>query len=87
MDEAKEFFINGLGLTELSDYGEEYFMQAGKQTIALFLGKNEEQTINHLALNVDNFEEISKRLESRGYKIYKGDMVDGPDGIRVQLIS
>ncbi len=85
--EAKKFFMDGLGLTADSDYGDEFFMKCGNQILALFQGENKTQTINHLALKVDNFEGIKKRLEKLGYNIYKNDMVDGPDGIRIQLIS
>jgi len=87
LEKAKKFFLEGLGLTEHGDYGDEFFMKAGNQIIAVFQGKNKTQTINHLALKVDNFYEIKKRLEKLGYKIYKKDMVDGPDGIRIQLIA
>lgn len=61
-------------------------MKIGDQILAIFQGDNKKQTINHLAIKVDNFEEIKKRLEKSGYKIYKNDMVDGPDGIRIQLV-
>lgn len=87
LEKAKKFFLEGLGLTPHGDYGDEYFMKVGGQILAIFEGKNKTQTINHLALKVDNFPEITKRLEGLGYKIYKKDMVDGPDGIRIQLIS
>ncbi|MFN7160714.1 MAG: VOC family protein [Candidatus Gracilibacteria bacterium] len=87
MAEGKKFFIEGLGLEEKGDYGDEYFMSAGTQVFALFSGDNTTQTINHIALNVDDIEGIKLRLENMGYKIYKGDMVDGPDGIRIQLVA
>ena len=87
MAEAKKFFIEGLGLEEKADYGDEYFMNIGDQVIAIFQSDNNHQTINHLALRVTNFEETKNRLEDLGYTIYKGDMVDGPDGIRIQLLS
>lgn len=61
-------------------------MNAGNQRLAVFQGKNKKQTINHLALNVDNLEEIKNRPEKSGYTIYQNDMVDGPDGIRIQLV-
>ncbi len=86
VDEAKKFFMDGLGLTVHGDYGDEFFMKVGNQILAIFQGDNKNQTINHLALKVDNFEEIKKRLEKLGYKIYKNDMVDGPNGIRIQLV-
>ncbi|HLD80153.1 MAG TPA: VOC family protein [Candidatus Nanoarchaeia archaeon] len=87
LEKAKKFFLEGLGLTPHGDYDDEFFMRVGDQILALFQGDNKTQTINHLALKVDNFPEIKKRLERLGYKIYKKDMVDGPDGIRIQLIS
>jgi len=86
MEKAKEFFLDGLGLTPHGDYGDEFFMKIGNQILAIFHGENKNQTINHLALKVDNFQEIKLRLEKLGYKIYKKDMVDGPDGIRIQLV-
>lgn len=86
MEEGKRFFMEGLGMEEEGDYGDEYFMKAGKQIFALFQGNNTTQTVNHIALNVDDKEGIKMRLEELGYKIYKGDMVDGPDGIRIQLV-
>jgi catechol 2,3-dioxygenase-like lactoylglutathione lyase family enzyme len=87
IEEAKTFFIKGLGLEPHSEYQDEFFMKIGNQIIAIFKGENEIQTINHLALKVDNFEEIKTRLEKLGYSIYKNDMVDGPNGIRIQLID
>jgi len=87
MEEAKKFFLESLGLTKKAQYGDEFFMNIGNQMIALFQGTNTHQTINHLALNVDDFEEIKKRLQEKGYKVYQGDMVDGPDGIRIQLVQ
>lgn len=87
IEEAKKFFLDGLGLEAESDYGNEFFMKIGNQTIAIFQGENKSQTINHLALKVDDFERIKSRLEKAGYKIYKKDMVDGPDGIRIQLVK
>ncbi len=86
MEKAKSFFLDGLGLIPHGDSGDEFFMKVGNQIIAVFQGDNKKQTINHLALKVDNFNEIKKKLEKLGYKIYKGDMVDGPNGIRIQLI-
>ncbi len=86
MEEAKKFFLEGLGLTVHSDYGDEFFMKVGDQTVAIFKGKNKSQTINHIALQVDDFEGVKKRLERLDYKVYKKDMVDGPDGIRIQLV-
>lgn len=86
MDEAKRFFLDGLGLTPDQDYDDEFFMKIGNQTIAVFRGENKEQTINHLALVVDDFEGVKERLKKLGYKIYKEDMVDGPNGIRIQLV-
>ena len=86
MEKAKIFFLEGLGLTAHGDYGDEFFMKVGHQIIAVFQGDNKKQTINHLALKVDNFNGIKKKLEKLGYTIYKKDMVDGPNGIRIQLI-
>ena len=86
-EEAKVFFLEGLGLETKAEYGDEFFMKIGNQILAVFKGDNTNQTINHLALKVDDFEEIKKRLGNLGYSIYKGDMVDGPDGIRIQLVS
>ena len=86
VEKAKEFFLDGFGLEVQNDYGDEFFMKIGNQILAIFQGNNKNQTINHLALKVDNFEEVKKRLEKLGYKIYKNDMVDGPDGIRIRLI-
>lgn len=87
LEKAKKFFLEGLALTPHGDYGDEFFMKVGNQVLAIFQGNNKNQTINHLALKVDDFEGIKKNLEKLGYKIYKKDMVDGPDGIRIQLIS
>ena len=87
MYSAKKFFLDGLGLVPHGDYGDEFFMKCGKQIVAVFQGDNKKQTINHLALNVDDFDGMKLRLESCGYKIYKSDMVDGPDGLRIQLIK
>lgn len=86
IDEAKRFFLEGLGLEKKADYGDEFFMSIGNQVIAVFEGKNEYQTINHLALKVDDFEGMKEHLQKLGYQIYKSDMVDGPDGIRIQLV-
>lgn len=86
IEKAKKFFLDGLGLTKHGDYGDEFFMKAGNQILAIFQGNNKNQTINHLALKVDDFNGVKQRLEKLGYKIYKGDMVDGPDGIRIQLV-
>lgn len=85
--EAKKFFIEALGLIPEHDYGDEFFMKIGNQVVALFQGSNTTQTINHLAINVDDFGAIKKQLEKLGYHTYKGDMVDGPNGIRIQLVS
>jgi hypothetical protein len=63
------------------EYGDEFFMKAGAHVIALFSGDHIAQSFNPLAA-VDDFREIKKRLVEQGFKIYKGDMVDGPDGIR-----
>ncbi len=87
IEEAKRFFIDGLGLMVKADYGKEFFMNIGDQVLAIFEGDNSHQTINHLALKVDDFEGMKKRLVDLGYTIYKSDMVDGPDGIRVQLMQ
>ncbi len=87
LDEAKKFFLEGLGMEEYGDYGDEYFMKAGNQVFALFQGDNTTQTINHIALDVDDFDAMKKHLEEMGYEIYKNDMVDGPDGIRIQLVA
>lgn len=86
IDEAKKFFIDGLGLEPKTDYGDEFFMNIGNQIVAIFEGDNTHQTINHLALKVDDFEGMKSRLQNLGYQIYKSDMVDGPNGIRVQLV-
>jgi catechol 2,3-dioxygenase-like lactoylglutathione lyase family enzyme len=87
LEEAKDFFIKGFGLRGGGDYGDEFFMEIGTQKIALFRGSNDKQTINHLALKVDDFEGVKKRLSGLGYEIYKEDMVDGPDGLRIQLVK
>jgi lactoylglutathione lyase len=87
LPQAKEFFLRGLGLSEHGDYGDEFFMKCGNQIVAVFHGSNTMQTINHLALNVDDLRGVKERLEKLGYDIYKGDMVNGPDGIRIQLVS
>ncbi len=87
MEAAKQFFVVGLGLVPYADYGDEFFMNVGEQSVALFAGANKTQTINHLALKVDDLEGMKKHLESLGYMIYKEDMVDGPDSLRIQLIS
>ncbi len=58
-------------------------MKAGNQIIAVFQGNNKTQTINHLALKVDNFQEIKKNLEKLGYKIYKKEKV-APSGLSFQ---
>lgn len=87
MEAAKKFFVEGLGLIPDGDYGDEFFMKIGKQKIAVFQGDNEDQTINHLAVNVDNFEEIMARLQKMGYRKRKRDGIDGPNGIRIQLVS
>lgn len=87
MESAKKFFLEGLGLTHKATYGDEFFMTIGNQIIALFKSDNEDQTINHLALKVDDFEGIKKKLKDLGYKLYDGDMVDGPNGICIQLVS
>ncbi|SRR3989344_3784164 len=87
MKVAKKFFVEGLGLKPAGDYGDEFFMDIGDQKLAIFKGDNKNQTVNHLALKVDDFEGVKKRLEKLGYKIYKKDMVDGPDGIRIQLVA
>jgi|SRR3989344_6200188 len=87
MDNAKKFFIEGLGLTIHGDYGNEFFMEVGAQLLAIFKGRNRTQTINHIALRVNDFTGVKRRLERLGYNVYKQDMVDGPDGIRVQLVQ
>ncbi len=87
MEEAKKFFLEGLGLQACGEYGDEFFMSVGSQVLAVFKGENKNQTINHLALKVDDFEGVKRRLEGLGYKIYKNDMVDGPNGIRIQLVA
>lgn len=87
MEAAKKFFVEGLGLIPDGEYGDEFFMKIGKQKIAIFQGDNKEQTINHLAVNVDDLEGIKKRLQKLGYKFYRQDSVEGPNGIRIQLVS
>jgi catechol 2,3-dioxygenase-like lactoylglutathione lyase family enzyme len=87
MTEAKKFFLQGLGLEPHGEYGDEFFMKIGDQIIAIFQGSNSTQTINHLALKVDNFDEIKERLKDQEYNMYQGDMVNGPDGIRIQLVK
>jgi hypothetical protein len=61
-------------------------MNAGTQKIALFQGTNNSQTINHLAFKVDSFEDIKQRLKKLGYRFYQPDSVEGPDGLRIQLV-
>lgn len=86
LEEAKRFFLEGLGMTVHSDYGDEFFMKAGEQIFALFAGDCAHQSVNHIALNIDDLDAMKSHLEALGYPIYKGDMVDGPDGIRIQLV-
>lgn len=86
LKEARRFFVEGLGLELTNDYGGEIFLKIGDQQLALFKGTLKEQSINHLALSVDDFEGTKKRLEDLDYRIYKQDMVDGPNGIRIQLV-
>ena len=80
-------FLKDLGLQIELDLGAEIFFKVGNQKLALFQAKNTTQTINHIALRVENFKGIKKELEKKGYTIYKGDMINGPDGIRIQLIE
>ncbi len=84
LENARKFFIDGLGLKLEHDYGDEIFLSAG---VALFKGNPGGQSVNHLALKVKNFTKIKNQLESLGYHIYKEDMVDGPEGIRIQLVQ
>ncbi len=84
---AKEFFVECFGMKVKYEFTGEIFLQVGEQVLALFKGKVKEQSINHLALKVDNFEEVKKQLEKKGHKIYKGDMVNGPEGLRIQIIQ
>ena len=87
IEKAKDFFTECFGLKVKYEFPGEIFLEVGQQVIGLFEGKVKAQSINHLALKVNNFEEIKKKLESKGYKIYKGDMVDGPEGLRIQIIK
>lgn len=87
IEKAKEFFTECFGMKVKYEFTGEIFLEVGKQVLGLFEGKIKEQSINHLALKVDNFEEIKQRLEKKGYRIYKTDMVDGPEGIRIQIIK
>jgi catechol 2,3-dioxygenase-like lactoylglutathione lyase family enzyme len=86
MEDAKKFFVEGLGLSPDGDYGDEYFMLAGSQRVAIFQGTNKDQTINHLAFKVDNIEEVTQRLKKLGYHFYQSDCVEGPNGLRIQLV-
>ena len=83
---AKEFFIEALGLKLYKDYGDEIFLNVGRQKLALFQGKNKTRTLNHVAFKVDNYKAVKKRLKKLGYKIYDNDLIDGPGGITVQLV-
>ena len=87
IEKAKEFFTECFDLKVKYEFPGKTFLEVGEQVLGLFQGKIKEQSINHLALKVDNFKEIKKRLEKNGYKIYKGDMVDGPEGLRIQIIK
>lgn len=86
MEAVKKFFLEGLGLVPAGDYEDEFFMDIGKQKIAIFQGENKTQTVDHLAVNVDDFEGVKKWIEKLGFKFDKHDSVVGPNGIRVQLI-
>ncbi len=86
MKAATAFFL-ALGLDVDAEYQDEIFFSVGDQKLAIFKGTNKQQTINHLALKVDDAVAIKKQMEKLGYKIYKHDMVDGPDGVRIQLIG
>ena len=86
MKAATKFFLD-LGLKVDAEYKDEIFFSVGDQKLAIFKGTNTTQTINHLALKVDDFEGMKKQMQSKGHKVYKHDMVDGPDGLRLQLVE
>ena len=86
LKKAEQFFVKGLGLTVSQGYPEEIFMNIGQQKIALFHGKPEGQNLHHLGLLIDDYKAVTERLQVLGY-IVKGDMVEGPEGIRVQLVE
>ena len=87
LENAKEFFTKCFGMKVKYEYKGEIFLDVGEQVLGLFEGNRKEHSIHHLALKVDNFEEIKKKLKTKGYKIYKEDMVDGPEGIRIQIVK
>ncbi|MBI2798231.1 VOC family protein [Candidatus Saccharibacteria bacterium] len=86
LGKAKKFFQD-LGLEVDGTYGDEVFFRIGKQKLAIFKGNNTDQTVNHIAISVGDFEETIAHLNKLGYKVYDSDMVDGPDGIHIQIVK
>lgn len=86
LEDVKKFFLKGLGLPLHADYGKEFFVEVGEQTLGFCQGDTRNPNPTHIAIKVDSLEAMKERLTRTGYKVLKNNMVSGPEGVRVQLM-
>lgn len=94
--DARDFFVDRLGLTLLSDGPTHTFLLVGDDVLGLHDAAPGEAMVgvDHLALRVSHWEGLRARLESAGVRVTgekerddsRSLFVDGPEGLQVELV-
>ena len=84
--EAKRFFVDGLGLSVISELEDSVFLRLGTQTLVLIPSADSVPHVIVLGVLVNDFTSIIHQLNQLGFVTHSQTLIYGPEGLKVHLV-